>query len=358
MDARTLPPTAEVKHIACLMLAGIGDILAATPTINALKQRYPEARITAITRTRLAPLLGDQAAVDEVIGYGRGLGGRLGFFRKLRQTRFDLWIDLHAPTFHTVSSANKVFLRNAIIVAAARTRYRLGFAAPILRSLLTHAVPVADAAEQAKTNIVDTTLSLLPAEIPTVRRKTLDISAEQQAWAQTQLGDAECERYAFFFGGRQSASHWPVSRATAFAQLLLERKPDARLLLLGDIHERAMADNLIANLPAALHERIDDKISAANFAETAALFAQCTGAVCSDSGPMHIAEASGVPLVALFSSKNHVAVWEPVAPNARVLNYNVDCAPCFLATCPIENRCMNMIEPEEAYDALMAVTAG
>lgn len=338
------------------MLSGIGDILAATPAIDALKRRYPQARITMIMRPRLAPLLANHPAVRRVIAYNGGSGGRLAFFRQLRDTRYDLWVDLHAPTFHTVSSAHRVFLRNAIIMAAARTRYRLGFAVPLLRPRLTHAVAVPDEATRARTNIVDTTCALLPDDDHSGRQKRLEIPAEDMAWARRQMQHSDAPRYAFFFGGRQSASHWPVARAVEFVTLFVEEFPRARLLLIGDIHERRMVDELLGKLPHGAVERIDDMVSQSGLARTAALLQLCAAAVCTDSGPMHMADAVGIPLVALFSSKNHVAVWEPVGPRASVCNYPIDCGPCFQSTCPIGNRCMEQISAAEALAALQAVS--
>jgi ADP-heptose:LPS heptosyltransferase len=73
---------------------------------------------------------------------------------------------------------------------------------------------------------------------------------------------------------------------------------------------------------------------------------------------MHIADAVGMPIVALFSSKNHVRIWQPLEPRCTILNRQVDCGPCFRATCPRENLCMDLIEPREVVAALLALRGG
>lgn len=358
MNATTtvpLPPAAQVNEIACLMLGGIGDILATLPTFAALARSYPGARITAITRRRLTPLLTGQREIARVLGYDSSLRGRLGFIRELRAVRFDLWVDLHVPTFHTVSSPGKVFLRNALIMAAARTRHRLGFAVPVMRPLLTHPVPVPPDAHQAQTNIVDITLDLLPGNATRPRTKQLTLAPADLAWAAARLPGGDAPVFAYFFGGRQSASHWPVPHAVSFARRILDEFAGARLVLIGDLHEREMADTLLASLPPAYRARIHDLIGQAGLTQTAALLSLCRGAICTDSGPMHLADAVGVPLVALFSRKNHLPVWAPVSPDAIVISRPVDCGPCFRAECPIHNHCMELITPDEVLAAVRSL---
>jgi heptosyltransferase-2 len=70
---------------------------------------------------------------------------------------------------------------------------------------------------------------------------------------------------------------------------------------------------------------------------------------------MHIADALGLPMVALFSSKNYIDIWRPLERRTVVLNHAVECGPCFRAQCPFGNRCMDLIEPREALAAVQDV---
>jgi ADP-heptose:LPS heptosyltransferase len=138
----------------------------------------------------------------------------------------------------------------------------------------------------------------------------------------------------------------------AFVRLLAAELPEARLVLVGGAHERALAAGLARELPPALHARLVDCIDEASMGGTAALLARCAALVCTDSGPMHIADAVGTPMVALFSSKNYPAIWRPRYAPAEVLNHAVECGPCFRADCPYGNRCMALIDPAEVLAAL------
>ena len=66
-----------------------------------------------------------------------------------------------------------------------------------------------------------------------------------------------------------------------------------------------------------------------------ALLAEASVVVSNDTGPMHVAAALGVPVVALFGASDPV-VSAPVGPGPRTVLYDPEpCSPCFLRTCPV-----------------------
>ncbi|MDQ6660873.1 MAG: glycosyl transferase, partial [Chloroflexota bacterium] len=60
----TLPPNA---HILVIKMAGIGDLLLATPTLRALRETYPEARIDLLVTPDSAGLLNGWDVIDNII---------------------------------------------------------------------------------------------------------------------------------------------------------------------------------------------------------------------------------------------------------------------------------------------------
>ena len=84
------------------------------------------------------------------------------------------------------------------------------------------------------------------------------------------------------------------------------------------------------------------------------LLAECQLIVTNDSGPMHLAAALGVPLVAIFGSTNERATG-PLGPRARVVKHPVECSPCGLRECPIDFRCMTGVSVESVHRAALEV---
>src|SRR5437588_9996139 len=60
----TLPPNA---HILVVKMAGIGDLLLATPALRALRETYPQARIDLLVTTDSAGILNGWQVIDRII---------------------------------------------------------------------------------------------------------------------------------------------------------------------------------------------------------------------------------------------------------------------------------------------------
>ena len=86
--------------------------------------------------------------------------------------------------------------------------------------------------------------------------------------------------------------------------------------------------------------------------EFMALMAKCRLVITNDSGPMHLAAALGLPLVAVFGSTDERATG-PLGPTARIIKRHVECSPCGLRQCPIDFRCMTRISVDEVYTAAL-----
>jgi heptosyltransferase-2 len=84
---------------------------------------------------------------------------------------------------------------------------------------------------------------------------------------------------------------------------------------------------------------------------------RCAMLLTNDTGPMHIASAFQVPIVAIFGPTD----WRATSPfgSAHVIvRQPVDCAPCLLRECPIDHRCMTRVSVDQVYDAATKQVAG
>ena len=94
--------------------------------------------------------------------------------------------------------------------------------------------------------------------------------------------------------------------------------------------------------------------------ELMTLIKRCNFFITNDSGPMHLAAAFGVPLVAIFGSTDHSTTY-PLSDTAIVVRESVDCAPCMKRECPTDHVCMTSVTAETviatALQLQKAVTA-
>ena len=105
-------------------------------------------------------------------------------------------------------------------------------------------------------------------------------------------------------------------------------------------------------------EYIRKKTKVLNFAgklsiiESAALIEKMNVFITNDTGPMHIADALGVKVLAIFGPTD-VNETPPFRKNGQIIYKSLDCSPCKKRTCPLEhNNCMKLIKPVEVYNAL------
>jgi ADP-heptose:LPS heptosyltransferase len=73
--------------------------------------------------------------------------------------------------------------------------------------------------------------------------------------------------------------------------------------------------------------------------------------IANDSGPMHMAAALGIPVLALFGPTDARRTG-PYGPRHRVLNAGTECAPCFQRACRLAgDSCMTRIHPVAVVEA-------
>jgi lipopolysaccharide heptosyltransferase II len=86
-----------------------------------------------------------------------------------------------------------------------------------------------------------------------------------------------------------------------------------------------------------------------------ALAARCAVMITNDSGSMHIANAVGTRVVAVFGPTDPGRT-APMASPATVLHRDLACSPCFRTTCPYAaHPCMRFIGVDDVYQAVLEI---
>jgi heptosyltransferase-2 len=156
------------------------------------------------------------------------------------------------------------------------------------------------------------------------------------------------------------AKRWLPDRFAETAERLCRRFKDrgrrAAVVLLGAKGEEPLGREIASRLtgPTAVLS------GSTTIRELMAVIQRCAVLVTNDTGPMHVASAFHVPVVAIFGPTD----WRTTSPYGEkhaLIRQAVDCAPCMLRECPIDHRCMTGVTVEKVVAAaanLMATSEG
>lgn len=118
----------------------------------------------------------------------------------------------------------------------------------------------------------------------------------------------------------------------------------------GDL-DAGIIDAVMARLPASDAHNLCNKLG---FVELVALYRRCIGFIGSDSGPMHLAASTGIPVMALFGPSVE-AIWAPLGDNSHVLRGDKPCGEnCDAWNCDYAYHCLSSLRPERVMEAVRA----
>jgi ADP-heptose:LPS heptosyltransferase len=145
-------------------------------------------------------------------------------------------------------------------------------------------------------------------------------------------------------GASASARRYRTETYGGVARLL--RRQGWPVVVTGTAREAALLDRVAANADGDV-VRCDEL----GLPEFAALVARASALVCGNTLPMHLADATRTPVVALYSGTDLVTQWQPRFAPSRILRRPVSCAPCYRIDCPIGQPCLD-VPPHEVVAAV------
>ncbi len=138
-----------------------------------------------------------------------------------------------------------------------------------------------------------------------------------------------------------SAKRWYPERFAGVCSSLV-KKYKAEVIIFGSQQEASIAGEIEHHSTVP----VVNMAGKTTIRELMALIKQCSLFITNDSGPMHIAAALNIPVVAIFGSTDPDKTG-PLGDNHVIIRKKVDCSPCFKRKCPTDLRCMDLITVED-----------
>ena len=344
----------SAPRILLVRLREIGDVVFTTPTLGALRQRFPGAHITYLVEPLATAVVSTSRHIDELMVAPRAhlwSDVRLGL--GLRARRFDVAIDFHGgPRASLLTWLSGAPIRIGYDVPGRGWMYTTRIARP--REWRPRHAVVNQWDLVAPLGLPAADADLFPVDMPVDARAATVLASRLEAAG---LGD-EHRIVLVHVSAGNPFRRWPQTSFADMAATLAAGHDDVRVLVMSGPSERDAAARVIdlarERLPIAVGHRVLS-IGELSLAEVRALCNLAALFVGGDSGPLHIAATSAVPIVCLFGPTLPVrsAPWR----DRRLVTESVDggaleCRPCDQRVCaPGDFRCLTRISPDAVVAA-------
>ena len=287
---RGLPSLPRQTRVFIRLPNWLGDVVMALPLLRALRASRPDAELTLIAKPQFLPLLESWGVADQLHALPpQGLGYFVHFWR-LRRAYPDTWL-LFTNSF-----------RGDLEAWLAGCRQRFGLVRPgKRRPLLSHAYVVPAGFDERTHHQLELWENFL-------RHFGLTVAPDRSPvlsppLASPKPGEGGSPPASFPIGlicGSENnpAKRWPVSHWRALIELL----PAERFVLFGTANDAPIT----SAIAGGFGDRVENLAGRTTLPEYSARLRACRLLVTNDTGGMHLANALGVPLIALFGPTNPV----------------------------------------------------
>jgi len=339
-------------------LSSIGDVIQGIPCLVALKESFPDWKISWLVEETSEAVLRGHPHLDQLFVLKRkwrtrtggesrkdGVRNFLQTWQAIRGEHFDAAIDLQglfkSGLWTWLSHAPRRIGHN-------RTRE---FAHAFLneyvsdRPMFDPRYPLIDRyLEPAKTLGAD--LSKARYVLPPTSKTTV---AEVDALLQSP--DRNPQWIAFCPWSAWKSKNWP---ADFWKELLESLREEHRILLIGSSAESPH----IPKLMEREHPHVKNLVGQTTLPTLMEIFRRCRLVVGPDTGPMHLANATGVPKILMLFGSTSWRRSGPYGSGHASLSLDLDCQPCFQRICPLEHQnCLKQLGPKTVLQKIRELLA-
>lgn len=353
----------------------LGDAVMSTSALQRLREVRPNAIITILSPEKLAGLWKDQPFVDDVMIF-TAEETPLQIGRRLRWGNFDSGLIFpNSP-------------RSALEMWFGRIPHRIGYARPWRSLFLTKNIPPRQEEIRMHKRSVAEVKRLITSGNGRQRfpmsahhiHHYLHLVAEgfggvrlpvrPRIFVTPSQVDSIRSRFRITAGSSQilglnpgaeygASKRWPKEFFIA-AGTELYKKLRCTLLIFGGKGDIPLCSEIVSGIAQSAPEaELINLAGETTLSELAAAMSLCRVVITNDTGPMHLASATGARVVVPFGSTSADLTGPGLCndSSASPISADVNCSPCFLRECPVDFRCMRGIHVSRVVDSTLAAFA-
>ena len=271
----------------------VGDAVFSLPAIKSLRQTYPDAHISVLAKPWVSDVFRENPDINEHLVCEEkfnGIFGKLELAKILKAKSFDTAF-LFTDSFGT-----------AFTVWRAEIPERAGYGLNNRSMFLTQPVPP-PGKDGHRAHSTGHYLNLIEASgvRGTSTPPWICLTLKERMKARQTFEGIKRPVVGITAGAYgEGAGQWPLERFTAIAQKFV-KELNGSVMIFGWKSELDMANRIIKTFdPAEARARVISLVGKTTLRELSALLSECDVFLTNDSAPLYLAQAVGVPTVALF----------------------------------------------------------
>lgn len=334
-----------MKNVLIVKLSAIGDVIHALPVSYAIKETFPDAKVTWVVEPPAYDILKMNPCVDKIIlFYKKEFKTFVGFAKKF----FPFKQEIQAENYDAVLDLQGLF-KSAAIAFFAKAEIKLGicdmregsdkvskpvvgenFQGHIVQRYLDTARAIGCKVNEIK----------FPLEVPEVEQKKADAILKH-------AGLCEGNSYAIFaIGANWANKRWTTENFAALSDWLYDKKIVPVMIGGGDVDlQRAAEIESLVEIPPL------NLVGKTNLMQLTSVIKNAKFVIGGDTGPVHLAAGLKVKTVMLMgptdANRNG-----PFGQNENAIEVDRDCKGCWKRACPKNEDCLEKITLEQVQDKL------
>jgi ADP-heptose:LPS heptosyltransferase len=291
-----------IHRILLVRLDEIGDMVLTIPLLRELRRNFPNAHITLLLKPENVNLMETCPYVNKILVFDwrtshARLKAKLYSLLRLRG-RYDLVLvprwDVDYYEAGTLANYTAAKFRVSYSQKVSERKNKMN---PVFDECFTHLVESAGTKHEVETNL--DFLTSLGGRTESDQLE-LWLTPEDELFASEIFSESEIPFIALGVGAGSARRIWPIENFIELSRRIL-RQQRVQFIVIGGTSDAVLGDQLKSEIAKEIH----NIAGRAALRQTAAVLKRCCLFIGNDAGPMHLAAATGTPVIEISCHPRH-----------------------------------------------------
>jgi heptosyltransferase II len=330
-----------MKKILIIRFSSLGDVVISTAFFKACKKKYSDSKIFVLTKDAYQDVFLNNPNIEKIFSIGNK--SLFEVCKEINKEKIDLIFDLHRNIRSFVAS---------FLIKGKVSRYNKDI---LRRNLLVYTKKIKDFKYETTKEKYINCLGEIDPNIKNSFSKIYLKDAEIEDLKKKINYDSKFKYIGINIGAKWNTKKWIPDYYSELIMRLLDE--NCKVIILGGKEDNNFKNIIFEFIKPEYKNNIFDFVGQLNLREFFSIIKLCNVLFTSDSAGLHIAQALGVKVVAIFGpTVKEFGFWENRG-NDILIEKNLNCRPCSLhgnKVCPKKDfKCMKEISVDEVLKTIL-----